>query len=168
MAVNHSSYLDSFLLTALLPPELGFVVKSELGKRAFSRLPLERLGAVFVERFDAGQGAEETRKVAEAVRSGESLVIFPEGTFTRIPGLRPFRMGTFVVAAQTGAPVVPVAIRGARSKLRGSEWFPRSGGVELSVLAPVHPDGDDWAAAVRLRDAVRAQVLAACGEPDLL
>ncbi|HEX5719098.1 MAG TPA: AMP-binding protein [Thermoanaerobaculia bacterium] len=168
VAANHGSYLDSFVLTALLAPDLGYVVKRELAKTVFSRLPLERLGAVFVERFDAGQGAEESRKVAEAVRSGESIVIFPEGTFTRIPGLRPFRMGTFVVAAQTGAPVVPVAIRGARSKLRGDEWFPRRGGVELSVLSPVRPDGSDWAAAVRLRDAVRAQVLAACGEPDLL
>jgi 1-acyl-sn-glycerol-3-phosphate acyltransferase len=167
VAASHASYLDAFVLTALLPPELGYVVKRELGKTAFSRLPLERLGAVFVERFDAGQGAEETRKVADAVRSGESLVIFPEGTFTRIPGLRPFRMGAFVVAAQTGAPVVPVAIRGARSKLRGGEWFPRRGGVELSVLPPVRPDGSDWAAAVRLRGAVRGQVLAACGEPDL-
>lgn len=167
VAANHASYLDAFVLTALLPPDLGYVVKSELGRRAFSRLPLERLGAVFVERFDAGQGTEETRKVAEAVRSGESLVIFPEGTFTRIPGLRPFRMGTFVVAAQTGAPVVPVAIRGTRSKLRGGEWFPRRGGVELSVLPPVRAQGSDWAAAVRLRDEVRGLVLAACGEPDL-
>jgi 1-acyl-sn-glycerol-3-phosphate acyltransferase len=167
VASNHASYLDAFVLTALLPPDLGYVVKRELGRTALSRLPLERLGAVFVERFDAAQGAEETRKVAEAVRSGESLVIFPEGTFTRIPGLRPFRMGTFVVAAQTGAPVVPVAIRGARSKLRGDEWFPRRGGVELSVYPAVQPDGSDWAAAVRLRDAVRGQVLAACGEPDL-
>ena len=167
VAANHASYLDAFVLTALLPPDLGYVVKSELGRSAFSRLPLARLGAVFVERFDAGQGAEETRRVAEAVRSGESLVIFPEGTFTRIPGLRPFRMGTFVVAAQTGAPVVPVAIRGTRSKLRGGEWFPRRGGVELSALPPVRADGSDWAAAVRLRDAVRGQVLVTCGEPDL-
>jgi len=167
VAANHASYLDAFVLSALLPPDLGYVVKSELGRKPGSRVPLQRLGAVFVERFDAGQGAEETRKVAEAVRAGASLVIFPEGTFTRIPGLRPFRMGTFLVAAQTGAPVVPVAIRGTRSKLRGNEWFPRRGGVELSVRPPVRPDGSDWAAAVRLRDAVRAQVLAACGEPDL-
>jgi 1-acyl-sn-glycerol-3-phosphate acyltransferase len=167
VAANHASYLDAFVLTALLPPELGFVVKSELGRKALSRVPLQRLGAVFVERFDAGQGAEETRKVADAVRAVASLVIFPEGTFTRVPGLRPFRMGTFVVAAQTGAPVVPVAIRGTRSRLRAGEWFPRRGRVEVRVGPPISPDGTDWAAAVRLRDAVRAQVLAACGEPDL-
>ncbi|HET9225731.1 MAG TPA: AMP-binding protein [Thermoanaerobaculia bacterium] len=167
VAVNHASYLDAFVLSAILPPNLGFVVKSELSRSFFSRLPLQRLGAVFVERFDAGQGTEETRKVAETVRSGGSLVIFPEGTFTRIPGLRPFRMGTFVVACRTGAPVVPVAIRGTRSKLRSGEWFPRRGGVEVTVRPPVPPGGEDWEAAVRLRDAVRGQVLAACGEPEL-
>jgi len=167
VAANHASYLDAFVLTAVLPPDVGFVAKNELEGSAFSRIPLERLGTVFVERFDAGQGAEESRKVAESVRSGASLAIFPEGTFTRVPGLRPFRMGTFVVAAQTGAPVVPVAIRGTRSKLRSGEWLPRRGGVEVEVGHPVLPGGPDWAAAVRLRDAARSRVLAGCGEPDL-
>jgi 1-acyl-sn-glycerol-3-phosphate acyltransferase len=167
VAANHASYLDVFVLTAVLPPVVGFVAKRELEGNAFAHPLLRRLGTVLVERFDAGQGVEETRKVAEALRSGGSLAIFPEGTFTRAPGLLPFRMGTFVAAAQAGALVVPVALRGTRSKLRGDDWFPRRGGVEVVIQPPVHPDGSDWAAAVRLRDAVRARVLAACGEPDL-
>jgi 1-acyl-sn-glycerol-3-phosphate acyltransferase len=168
VAANHASYLDAFVLTAALPPGVGFVVKKELEGNAFASALLRRLGAVFVERFEAGQGEAETRKVAEAVASGDSLLIFPEGTFSRIPGLRPFRMGAFVAAARTGASVVPVAIRGTRSKLRGDGWFPRRGGVEVEAGPPVRPDGEDWAAAVRLRDAVRAGILARCGEPDLM
>jgi 1-acyl-sn-glycerol-3-phosphate acyltransferase len=170
LASNHASYLDAFVLTAALPPTVGFVAKRELEGHAFTRALLTRLGTVFVERFEAGQGEEETRKVADALTvetAGGSLVIFPEGTFSRIPGLRPFRMGAFLAAARTGAPVAPVAIRGTRSKLRGGGWFPRRGGVEVEVAPPVRPDGDDWAAAVRLRDAVRAGILARCGEPDL-
>ena len=167
LASNHASYLDAFVLTAALPPSVGFVAKRELEGNAFSRALLARLGTVFVERFEAGQGEAETAKVAEAVAGGGSLVIFPEGTFSRIPGLRPFRMGAFVAAARTGVPVVPVAIRGTRSKLRGGGWFPRRGGVEVELAPPVRPDGNDWAAAVRLRDAVRAAILARCGEPDL-
>ncbi len=168
LAANHASYLDSFVLTAALPPDVGFVVKKELEGNAFARALLRSLGAVFVERFEAGQGEAETRKVAEAVASGDSLLIFPEGTFSRIPGLRPFRMGAFVAAARTGASVVPVAVRGTRSKLRGDGWFPRRGGVEVEAGPPVRPDGEDWAAAVRLRDAVRAGILTRCGEPDLM
>jgi 1-acyl-sn-glycerol-3-phosphate acyltransferase len=170
LASNHASYLDAFVLTAALPPDIGFVAKRELESNAFARALLTRLGTVFVERFEAGQGEAETGKVAEVLAAGTaggSLVIFPEGTFSRIPGLRPFRMGTFVAAARTGVPVVPVAIRGTRSKLRGDGWFPWRGGVEVDVAPPVRPDGSDWAAAVRLRDAVRAGILARCGEPDL-
>jgi 1-acyl-sn-glycerol-3-phosphate acyltransferase len=167
LASNHASYLDAFVLTAALPPDVGFVAKRELEGNAFTGALLRRLGTVFVERFEAGQGEEETGKVAEAVASGGSLVIFPEGTFSRIPGLRPFRMGTFVAAARTGVRVVPVAIRGTRSKLRGGGWLPRRGGVEVEVGASVRPDGTDWNAAVRLRDAVRAGILDRCGEPDL-
>ena len=84
-----------------------------------------------------------------------------------MPGLLPFRMGAFLAAAQAGAPIVPVTIRGTRSILRAGSWFPRRGRLEVIVEPPIPPDGADWAAAVRLRDAARAAILRHCGEPDL-
>jgi 1-acyl-sn-glycerol-3-phosphate acyltransferase len=167
VAANHASYLDVFALTAALPPRFAFVAKRELEGSAATRLPLRGLGTIFVERFDAAQGAEEARKVEDAVRAGGSLVIFPEGTFHRAAGLRPFRLGAFLAAVRTGAPVVPVTLVGTRSKLRGGTWLPRPGGVAVTIRPPVRPDGDDWAAAVRLRESVRARILADGGEPDL-
>jgi 1-acyl-sn-glycerol-3-phosphate acyltransferase len=112
LASNHASYLDVLMLMSVLPPEIGFVAKREFQSNPFAGPIMTRMGTMFVERFAAGQAEEETRKMAEAVASGASLLIFPEGTFSRIPGLRPFRMGTFLVAARTGVPVVPVGIRG--------------------------------------------------------
>jgi acyl carrier protein len=167
VAANHQSYLDAILLTALLPPRFGYVAKSELQRSFVTRIFLRALGAVFVERFDPAQGTEETRKVLETVRSSESLVIFPEGTFRRGPGLLPFRLGAFVVAAEAGVPVVPVAIRGTRSLLRGDGIFPRRGVAGVTVLPPVTPRGNGWSAAVQLRDTVRAAILERCDEPDL-
>ena len=175
VTANHQSYLDAVVLTALLPPRFGYVVKSELERHFATRVFLRRLGAVFVERFDPAQGSGETRKVLDAVRRGESFVIFPEGTFHRGPGLLPFRLGAFVVAAEAGVPVVPVAIRGTRSMLRGSDFFPRRGTAKVAAAPPavpdvlpnVLPDGTGWAAAVHLRDAVRASIRERCGEPDL-
>jgi 1-acyl-sn-glycerol-3-phosphate acyltransferase len=166
-ASNHQSYVDGIVLTALLPPEFAFVVKRELEKSVIARVFLRRLGTIFVERFDAAQGTAETRRVLEAVQAGESLVIFPEGTFHRYPGLLPFRMGTFAVAVDAGVPAVPVAIRGTRSILRGDERFLRRGAVTVTVAPSVHPDGSGWHAGVRLRDQVRAAIRERCGEPDL-
>ncbi|MFL6233095.1 MAG: AMP-binding protein [Thermoanaerobaculia bacterium] len=167
VAPNHQSYLDGLVLTALLPPDFAYVVKRELEKSAFARIFLRRLGTLFVERFDAAQSAGETRKVLEAVQSGQSLVIFPEGTFQRYPGLLPFRMGTFAVAVDAGVPVVPVAIQGTRSLLRGDDRLLRHGRVKVAAAPAVKPDGTGWHAGVRLRDEVRAAILARCGEPDL-
>jgi 1-acyl-sn-glycerol-3-phosphate acyltransferase len=94
-------------------------------------------------------------------------VFFAEGTFTRTPGLLPFHLGAFIAACRTGLPVVPVALRGTRSVMRSDHWFPRRGAVQVTVSPPIMPDGDDFAAALRLRDATRARILEFCGEPDL-
>ena len=72
-----------------------------------------------------------------------------------------------IAATQAGVPVIPVAIRGTRSMLRADSWFPRRGRLEVIIAAPIVPDGDDWAAAVRLRDQARAIILQNCGEVDL-
>ena len=113
------------------------------------------------------RSADAAHKLIEAAHAGQSLGFFPEGTFTRVPGLLEFRMGAFLAAAQAGAPVVPVTIRGTRSMLRAGSWFPRHGRLEVIVESPMSPDGDDWSAAVKLRDAARAAILRHCGEPDL-
>ena len=61
---------------------------------------------------------------------------------------------------------MPVALAGTRSILRADQWFPRRGAVSVTVAAPIRPVGGDWAAAIRLRDAARAEILRHCGEPD--
>lgn len=164
---NHASYLDGLALAAAFPGTLRFAVKGELLHKPVARLALRRLGALFVERSDAERGATDVRDAIAAARHGGRFVFFPEGTLTRAPGLLPFRLGAFAVAASCGIPVVPVAISGTRSVLRGDQWFPRNGRISIKIGAPIAPDGATLADAARLRDAARANVLAMCGEPDL-
>ena len=168
VVANHSSYLDAILLFALLPERCNFVAKRELGETIGLGALLRSIGVRFIERFDIERGAEDARELARLAERGESLVFFPEGTFTRAPGLRPFRMGAFVASAGAGAPVLPVAVRGTRSVLRDGQWFPRRGSIQIFVSPRLEPEGKDWAAAVRLRDRARAEILARCGEPDLV
>ena len=166
LVANHSSFLDAYVLMAAIPRHFHYVAKRELLDNRWIGKPLERIGTLFVERFDVQRSVDEARKVAEAARAGQSLGFFPEGTFKRMPGLLTFRLGAFMAAAQAGAPVVPVTIRGTRAILRAGSWFPRRGPLEVIVESPIMPDGDDWSAAVRLRDAARAVILRHCGEPD--
>ena len=167
LAVNHSSYLDPVVLSAVISGPLSFVAKEELAGQRVAGPFLRRTGTLFVRRTDVEGGVEDTRKVLDASLSGERIVSFPEGTLTRMPGLLGFHVGSFLVAAQAGVPVVPIVISGTRSALRGGQWFPRPSNINVHIGRAVRPDGSDFSAAIRLRDAVRARMLALCGEPDL-
>jgi 1-acyl-sn-glycerol-3-phosphate acyltransferase len=167
IVVNHASYLDGPLLFALLDRPVRFVAKRDLDSWAPLRRILEVAGVAWVERFDAERGVEDTRELVRHARAGDALVFFAEGTFTRAPGLRAFRMGPFVTAAQAGVPVVPVALVGTRSILRDGQWLPRREKLRMVAGAPLRAQGTDFAAAARLREETRSRVLAQCGEPDL-
>jgi acyl carrier protein len=167
VVANHSSYLDAFLLFAALPDGLCFVAKHELADAPAIGGLLRAYGMRFVERSDTERSVRDSRELSRLAGRGESLVFFPEGTFTRAPGLLPFHMGAFVVAAAAGQPVLPVAVRGTRSVLRDGDWLPRRGAIQIVVGPPLRPPGRDWAAAVALRNRARAHILGHCGEPDL-
>src|SRR5512141_2381691 len=168
MAANHASYLDGIVLLAALPERgYSFAAKRELSQSLVPRLFLRSIGTDFVERSDIKQGVEDASRLAESVRAGRTPIFFAEGTFARTAGLLPFRMGAFVIAAQTGVPLVPVTLRGTRSVLRDGSWFARRGTMVVTIAPPLTPQGSDWNAAVALRDAARTEILRRCGEPDL-
>ena len=165
---NHASYLDGIVLTAALPARFGFVIKREMAAVPLAGLVLKRLGSEFVERFDRQRGAADARRMLRNARNGHSLAFFPEGTFTRIPGLLKFHTGAFASAARAGCPVVPAVVRGTRRALPPRGALPLPGPLELQILAPLAPPpvvSDK--AAPELRDRARAAILTALGEPDL-
>jgi 1-acyl-sn-glycerol-3-phosphate acyltransferase len=167
LIANHASYLDGLALAHALPGEFTVVAKKELLSNFIARLFLRGIGALFVERFQAAGSVEDSRAVVAAARAGETVLIFPEGTFTRMPGLLAFRMGAFVSAAESGLPVVPLVLRGTRSIWRDAQWLPGRAPVHVEITPPLYPDGHDFEAALRLRDRARSEILSRCGEPDL-
>jgi 1-acyl-sn-glycerol-3-phosphate acyltransferase len=165
--VNHASYVDAIVVVAVLSSHVHFTAKREFAHAPVLGYVLRGIATHFVERADAARSVEDTRELGAALRRGETLVVFPEGTFTRAPGLAPFRLGAFALAAEAQAPVVPIVLRGTRSLLRDRRWLPVRHPIEVRVLPPMVADGSDWSAAVRLRDRARQAMLVACGEPDL-
>jgi 1-acyl-sn-glycerol-3-phosphate acyltransferase len=167
LVFNHSSYMDALALSAILPGEPVYVVKRELADEIFAGPFLRRLGALFVERYDTSESLADAEAIIAAARQGRNIVFFPEGTFTRRPGLSEFYLGAFKVAAQADLPVLPGIIRGTRTMLRSDQWFPRWTRLNVQIEEPIKPSGMDFASLVWLRDAVRRVVLAHCGEPDI-
>lgn len=169
VVANHQSYLDGVLMLIALPRPPRFVVKGELGASMLLARPLRRLGALFVDRFDAAAGMSDLAALSAAAEAGALLVIFPEGTFKRMPGVLPFHLGAFKLAAASGAPLLPAAIRGSRSILRADSWFPRRGAVVITIREALRGAAGDseWASAIRLRDRARAAIVSDAGEPDI-
>lgn len=166
---NHASYLDPLFLISTFKSPLRFVAKAELKGNFFARIFLNRIGVSYVERFDSEGGINDVREIQSDKQTDLSpIVFFAEGTFTELPGLRPFRMGAFVVAVHLGAKVLPISLRGTREKLRDVDFFLRKGDVELTISPSVVSTGTGWNSAVKLRDQVRSIISRSCGEKDLI
>lgn len=165
---NHASYLDGVVFTAALPARFAFVIKREMNDVPLAGLLLRRLGSHFVERFNRQRGASDTRKVLRDAINGNSLAFFPEGTFTRTPGLLKFHTGAFTTALRAGCPIVPATIRGTRVALSPNGGLPRPGRIVVRIFPAITPPADAGEdTALNLRDQARAVILRELGEPDL-
>jgi 1-acyl-sn-glycerol-3-phosphate acyltransferase len=115
VVANHASYIDGLVAAAALPPDFAFVIKKEMVRVPLAGLLLRRLGSQFVERFDRHKGAIDARRVLKLAATGQSLVFFPEGTFTEIRQIGRFLGGAFTTATRAQMPVVAMAIHGTRA-----------------------------------------------------
>jgi fatty-acyl-CoA synthase len=107
------------------------------------------------------------------LRQGDSVFVFPEGTFTPEDGVRPFQLGAFRAAVATGAPVIPVSLAGTRRFMRDPTILPKPTRVTITLSPPIYPervandDSNHLQEIVRLRDAAREAIARYSGEPLL-
>ncbi len=122
---NHASYLDVLVLMAALGVDYHFVAKREVFNIPFIGLFMRKLEHFAFDRGSRNERLRQAEQLEEALRRGESVFVFPEGTFTAQDGVRPFHLGAFKAAASTGCPILPVALRGTRRFLRDGTYLPR-------------------------------------------
>jgi len=134
---NHQGHWDYPILFNSLPRRFAFVAKKELFSVPFLGKYMENAGNIPIDR-QAGKSAHETlSRVTNAVREGESILVFPEGTRTWDGKVGEFKRGSFHVAFETGAPVVPVAISGSFAIMKRHSWVVNPGKIELKIGKPV-------------------------------
>ena len=164
---NHASPVDIAALIASLPVDFVFVAKREALSLPLIGAFLRKGEHLTVERLETAQSVADAARTVDALRQREIVLFFPEGTFTRAAGLRPFRMGAFEGAAATGTPVVPVALSGTRRILPSGKRVPRPGSITVWIGEPLLPAGTGWRAALELRDRAADAIARHCGEPRL-
>ena len=159
---NHRSYYDIPLLLASLDKPHGILAKEELEKIPLLNRWMKLLGCVFVQRDDLRASVRALNDATAIVESGRSFVIFPEGTRYKGEegGAGEFKAGAFRIAVKTGAPVVPVAISGARGLFEAHGNRATPGTVYVRVLPPIRTAGMSRAEQKQLPDAVRQTILA--------
>lgn len=168
VVANHASYVDGLLLRAYLPSRFGIVIKGEMRDIPVVHFLLRRSGSKFVERKEAAGSARDARQIVKAALGGESLAVFPEGTFHLEPGIHRFRRGAFVAAIKGNMPVVPVALSGTREMMPAERLVPRNTELTLDILSPINPSDAAFAKNRTLAEVARQRILAVLDEPDLL
>ncbi len=161
---NHTSYLDIIVLAGILPSDCNFIAKKELLRAPVIKYFMKKFEYITVDRVDFSKSASDAKQIEESLKQGRSVIIFPEGTFSYATGVRPFKSGAFKVAAETGIPICPVAIKGARKILRANEKLLRPYPMHVTIGEALRVQSGDWEEIVRLRESARVWIAEHSGE----
>jgi fatty-acyl-CoA synthase len=176
-ASNHTSYFDVLPLMLGLGVPYRFVAKMEVARMPFIGTFLKQMGHLRFDRTDASSRLRQAEEMEHLLRQGDSVFVFPEGTFTQEDGIRHFQLGAFKAAVVTGTPIIPVSLAGTRRFLRDGSYLPRPTSVTLTLSPPILPkkasaapnsgESSDWHELIRLRDATREAIARHADEPLL-
>ncbi|UCD33120.1 MAG: 1-acyl-sn-glycerol-3-phosphate acyltransferase, partial [Desulfobacterales bacterium] len=109
---NHLSNFDIPVLLAFLPVQFRWLAKAELFKIPVFGYAMKRAGYISINRSDRKSAIKSLHQAAINVRNGTSILIFPEGTRSLEHNIQPFKKGGFVLAVDSGVPIVPIIIYG--------------------------------------------------------
>jgi 1-acyl-sn-glycerol-3-phosphate acyltransferase len=167
LVVNHASFLDPILLTALLPADPGYTFTTRQELRAQTLLcPLLNSVSTLVLYPSGGHRGLNIALMKRALLQGQNLLVFPEGRFTSQPGLLPFHSGAFVVAAAAQVPIVVAGLRGTRRALPMGHWMLRRTPLSLWIGPTIQPTPGDPDAVLSLQGAARAAMLPLSAEGE--
>jgi len=129
---NHLSFIDGPLLFLLIPQPVLVILKKQLFRIPVIGLVMSFVGFVPVDRRGIKQGRRAIDRAAGLIRQKNySFLIFPEGTRSRDGRLQPFKRGGFFLAAQAGAPILPLSVEGTFALMPRGSFFIRGGKIRV-------------------------------------
>lgn len=140
---NHASLFDIPALLAGIPDALHFVYKKELQKVLFFGWGLKAGSYIPIVREKGREALRSLEEAIRRIRTGTSVILFPEGTRSPDGRIQSFKRGAFSLAARTGVPIIPVTINGSERILPKKQLFIRPGVIELVIDAPIPTIGID-------------------------
>jgi 1-acyl-sn-glycerol-3-phosphate acyltransferase len=138
-AANHRSNFDIFVLIGNLPGRFLWVAKKSLFQIPIFGQALTSMGSISVDRENLQSAVLSLNRAAAIVKSGVSMIIFPEGTRAASRELLPFKKGVFIMALKGGQPIVPVSLSGTRFIQPRETLRVRPGPVKMIISPPIMP-----------------------------
>jgi 1-acyl-sn-glycerol-3-phosphate acyltransferase len=163
---NHASMIDIWALFVALPVRFRFIAKKQLAWIPLFGWAMQAGRFIFIDRQNAMAARRSIQEGARRIRSGQSVVIYPEGTRSRDGRMGAFKKGGFHLAIESGVEIVPVAIHGSGALMPKGAALIRSGTVRVEVDEPVPTAGLTPADLNALIERVRGRIATMLGEGD--
>jgi 1-acyl-sn-glycerol-3-phosphate acyltransferase len=134
---NHQGNFDIPVLLAHLRVQFRWLAKAELFKIPIFGHAMRKAGYISIDRNNRKSAIESLEIAANKIKSGVSVLIFPEGTRSRDGKIRPFKKGGFVLAMDSGVPIVPVVIKGTYAIMTKGKFRVNPGHVSMVIHKPI-------------------------------
>jgi len=138
---NHASMVDIWVVFVAIPARFRFIAKKQLASIPLFGWAMAAGRFIFIDRQNAASARRTMQEAARRIGSGQSVVIFPEGTRTRDGRLGAFKKGGFHLAIDSGVPIAPVALVGTRESMPRGSLLLRPGVVRVTFADPVTTSG---------------------------
>ncbi len=156
---NHQSYFDIFAVLAYLPADFKFIMKQELMKIPFLGLAMKRAGHIAIRRDNPREAIRSMNEVAEKIKSGTSVLVFPEGTRSVDGRLQALKKGAFHMAIKSGCDIVPVAISNSYRIVTKGSLKINKGSFDIYFGKPISVKGYERKNMPELMERVREAIL---------
>ncbi|MDA1354320.1 MAG: lysophospholipid acyltransferase family protein [bacterium] len=137
---NHQSMMDVLVMLIATPRYYRFIAKKEIQYTPFVGLAMVVQRHYFIKRTNAREAVRIMTEVKADAALGIPIMMYPEGTRSEDGALGEFKRGGFQIAVETGLPVVPCTLIGARQVLPKKKLFPKPGHIYVHFSQARLPD----------------------------
>lgn len=136
-AANHTSAADAPAVVSAIPRRIAVLLKESLFKWPIVGQAFRSVNFIPVDRSARESAVASVEKATEAMKKGQSFLIYPEGTRSPDGRLQEFKKGAVVMAIKAGVPIVPIVCSGAHRIMEKRSLVIHPGEIVVEFLEPI-------------------------------